>query len=239
MKKTFKQYYWIFFIYLFFLGILISCSCGKDLSTQPWTGGLVGVWFPTDGKPITKVMVLHQGHSCFACDDLSLMEHVKAFQKEGYLVYGFEMPVLPHDVGPIERFYQPVLDLVKNIPKSLKIYMVGFSGGGWTTTMVTSLEPRIKRAYSVAGDVPDEIRYYYHPNTTYKPDYEQKNMFSKEILSQLSDRLMHVYSYYDSGSLGGYSGDLGYDYVIDFSTKEHKFVPGILEYIIKDLKKYE
>lgn len=35
-----------------------------------------------------------------------------------------------------------------------RVYMAGLSGGGWSTTMMAALDPRIERSYAVSGSVP-------------------------------------------------------------------------------------
>jgi dienelactone hydrolase len=38
------------------------------------------------------------------------------------------------------------------------IVMVGFSGGGWETTLYAAIDPRIERSYPVAGSLPSYLR---------------------------------------------------------------------------------
>ena len=37
-------------------------------------------------------------------------------------------------------------------------YMVGISGGGWTTTLYSAIDPRITQSYSIAGSLPLYLR---------------------------------------------------------------------------------
>lgn len=48
-------------------------------------------------------------------------------------------------------------------------YMVGISGGGWTTTLYSALDQRITQSYSVAGSLPLYLRY----SASDMGDYEQ------------------------------------------------------------------
>src|SRR5882724_11589473 len=38
------------------------------------------------------------------------------------------------------------------------VYMVGLSGGGWTTTLYAAIDPRVRRSYPVAGSLPQYLR---------------------------------------------------------------------------------
>lgn len=66
-------------------------------------------------------------------------------------------------------FVQPVFDAVSyiksNYPKS-KIFMIGISGGGWTTHLAAAIYPRINWSMAVAGSEPIESAAY---------DYEQSH----------------------------------------------------------------
>lgn len=201
---------------------LVPVGCGSK-SSPGWQGGLYGVWEP-QGAPV-GVMILHQGHDCFAgCRyDDSLMPAAEAFAARGFLVYGFEMPPDPHDAGPIERYYHPVLDLIATLPPELPVYMAGLSGGGWTTTVVTAIEPRVVRGYSVDGD----------PASS---DWEQRNppFPYATLYSMAGERLMHVYI---PNEPGGYAppGVIGYSYVLDETSRAHVFSPWTVEFILSDI----
>ena len=78
-------------------------------------------------------------------------------------------------VNLLSVFIQPVVDAVsqikKDFPKS-KIFMIGLSGGAWTTHMAAAVDPRIDWSMAVAGS--DSIESAAH-------DYEQ----SHYLLSRL------------------------------------------------------
>jgi hypothetical protein len=63
----------------------------------------------------------------------------------------------PATGSPLKYFLGPALASL-NYALSQRSYdkigAVGISGGGWTTSMLTAIEPRIQRAYAVAGSVP-------------------------------------------------------------------------------------
>lgn len=67
----------------------------------------------------------------------------------------------PASGSALRYFVDPALGAISYALKSHDyelVAAVGFSGGGWTTTMLAALEPRIKRAYSVSGSVPIVFR---------------------------------------------------------------------------------
>ena len=73
---------------------------------------------------------------------------------------------------PIKFFIEPVIVTINQIEhdfsfKSIK--MVGLSGGGWTTVIVSAIDPRIDQSYSVAGSFPMWLR----SSTQNFGDYEQ------------------------------------------------------------------
>ena len=53
------------------------------------------------------------------------------------------------------------------------IFMMGKSGGGWTTTVAAAVDPRISASFPIAGSVPLDLRVgaYAHADIG---DYEQK-----------------------------------------------------------------
>ena len=59
--------------------------------------------------------------------------------------------------------------------------MSGLSGGGWTTTMVSAIEPRLTHIYPVAGSMPFEVDIDLAATglnfSSARGDYEQSNQF--------------------------------------------------------------
>ena len=212
------------------LVVLFLSACGSNSpDSQPWRGGLIGVWEPI-GQP-RGVFIVHQGHAPFSAPDYqpaNLIPVVEQLRDAGFLVYGFEMP--PGDHGPpIERFYQPVLDLIDTIPTEIPIYMTGLSGGGWTTTVVTSHSSRIVRGYSVAGDAPLDV--WIGPR-----DWEQLQVDYRVLYAQAGTRLMHIYNFNDSCCFWGISGDIGYAYVTDPGIRQHAVTQWAIDFILSDIQ---
>ena len=211
---------------------LALTACGSSGGGAEQTaGGMVGVYEPT-GAPIC-FMILHQGHAFFdggtgsngeePHPEYDLRPAAEAFTKAGCRVYALEMPPRPHDAGPLQIYYKPVVDLIGQIQEESgsPIYMAGFSGGGWTTTIAVSNDSRIVKGYSVDGDpVPCDPSEWEHMATcTDFPD----------IYASAGTRLMHI------NAAVGPSSDPNYKYVIDPTTTAHTFSPWAVQYIIDDL----
>lgn len=202
--------------------VLAACGGGASDDKPNWRGGLVGVWEPA-GEPIGK-LILHQGHDCFdGCRyGESLVPVAQRFAAAGYLVYGMEMPPLPHDAGPFDRFTAPVVALLDAIGPA---YMVGLSGGGFTTTVMTARDPRIIRGYSVAGDL----------HGIGADDWEQTQIDYAATYAAAGARLLHIYNFYEGGPWSGLSGDLGFPYVNDYTATTHTITPWAVDFIVADI----
>ena len=58
---------------------------------------------------------------------------------------------------PIKFFVEPIIVSLNYIEQNFDYddyYMVGISGGGWTTTLTSALDHRISKNYSIAGSFP-------------------------------------------------------------------------------------
>ncbi len=92
------------------------------------------------------------------------------------VVNHFTLSLLKTDTyTPMKLFAQPIIEVVNELDRMGidEIDMVGFSGGGWSTTLAAALEPRIRQSISIAGSMPAFIL----TNTKYSPqtilDFEQ------------------------------------------------------------------
>lgn len=131
-------------------------------------------------RPVTpneRLVIWHQGHS----SDLSeagghqLMERLLA---RGYTVIALWMPLYGENHGPpsshdlivrmtphsghaIRYFLEPsvaAINWATATNEFSSIAMVGLSGGGWTTTVMAALDPRIKLSVPAAGSLPLYLR---------------------------------------------------------------------------------
>jgi len=212
--------------------VLLLYGCGQYSSDPlPLRGGLIGVWEP-EQQPI-GVFILHQGHTRFdSPGPADLVPVARRFRDAGYIVYGFEMP--EHSANnaeglPIETFFAPVLQLIDALPGDLPIYMAGLSGGGWTTTVVTSMSERIVKGYSVAGDAPLDI-----PQVG--RDWEQLQFDYRQLYSIAGSRLIHIYIKDDPCCWSNIVGDVGYFYVTDFTNPGHAISEWSMNFILSDVQ---
>lgn len=202
------------------LVVLVACGVSTFAEAPEWAGGVVGTWHPT--KPHRAHVILHQGH-----DSFQAIEHIaEALAANGYTVHGVEMPRLPHDGRPLTDFTGPVLDLLDELGP---VYMIGLSGGGWTTTVITSSDPRIIKGWSVAGDAPRDVWQGYRDwEQIQVPDY-------RALYAAAGDRLSHVYILNDPCCFDGITGDIGYPYLSDRSTTRHEISAWTLAHILAEL----
>ncbi len=65
------------------------------------------------------------------------------------------------DFNPMIIFLMPVVSAIDYETRSFKydsVYMAGLSGGGWTTTLIAAIEPRVKKSFAIAGSYPLPIK---------------------------------------------------------------------------------
>ncbi len=73
---------------------------------------------------------------------------------------------------PLKFFIEPVIITLNQVEDDYSFdsfYMVGLNGGGWSTIIISSLDDRIEKSYSVAGSFPIWLR----SNLSNFGDYEQ------------------------------------------------------------------
>jgi hypothetical protein len=75
--------------------------------------------------------------------------------------------------NPLRLFIEPVIIVLNQLLLQHRfdsVTMLGFSGGGWTTTIAAAIDPRINTSYAVAGSLPVDVRW---ADWTSWGDYEQ------------------------------------------------------------------
>lgn len=99
----------------------------------------------------------------------------------------------------IKYFLEPVaigLNYLDNNYDFNAYYMVGISGGGWTTTLYSAIDPRISQSYSVAGSLPTYLRSSPEDLGDYEqivPDlYEITNYLDLYVLDSYGENRKHV-----------------------------------------------
>ncbi|HEY9160132.1 MAG TPA: PhoPQ-activated protein PqaA family protein [Desulfomonilia bacterium] len=95
--------------------------------------------------------------------------------------------------SPVRYFIEPVIAAVNlaQLKGYKNIFMVGLSGGGWTTTVVAAIDPRITASYPVAGSVPMAMHF----------DHYKKNWGDWK---QVVPDMYHIASYEDLYIMGSY-----------------------------------
>ena len=76
--------------------------------------------------------------------------------------------------SPIKYFVEPIALSLNFIDQNYdydSYYMVGISGGGWTTVLYSAIDQRVSQSYSIAGSYPLHLRY----EAKNLGDYEQSN----------------------------------------------------------------
>ncbi len=132
-------------------------------------------------KPNGQLIVLQHGHAC-TFDDAAdprgagMAHAIDRFLEAGYAVLAAYMPhmrpgdcrTLPHGElfalkpesgNALKFFLEPVaisLNAIRGRYK--KVHMAGLSGGGWTTTLYSAIDPSITYSFPVAGSIPLYLR---------------------------------------------------------------------------------
>lgn len=95
--------------------------------------------------------------------------------------------------SPIKFFVEPITVSLNYMDKNYgfgSYYMVGISGGGWTTVLYSAIDPRISKSYPIAGSVPTYLRFN---NPKNMGDYEQMLPALYNITSYLDLYIMGSY----------------------------------------------
>jgi len=94
--------------------------------------------------------------------------------------------------SPIKFFIEPIivsLNYIDNNYNFDSIYMIGISGGGWTTTLSSAIDERISKSYSVAGTSP----FFMKTTMNDHGDYEQRLASLYQITNYLELYTMASY----------------------------------------------
>tara|TARA_B100000686_G_scaffold354884_1_gene467960 strand:+ start:7711 stop:8835 length:1125 start_codon:yes stop_codon:yes gene_type:complete len=164
------------------------------------------------------------------------------------------------NLHPIKFFIEPIIVTLNQIDRNYSFIsydMIGISGGGWTTVVVSSIEPRIGNSYSVAGTFPIWLRMDVGDYEQHIPEfYRIANYEELYILSSFGNNktLMLIYNEFDSCCFRGdiYNqfsfesiiqeklSKFGYEedftVIIDYGQKEHIISDYSLEKITEHMK---
>lgn len=235
-------------------------------------------------KSQNTLIIYHQGHDG---DFIKGKDTIQFFLNKGYPVLAFSMPLLgmndqpivdtqfgriklithdhfqlieSPDLSPIKYFVEPIavsLNYLDEMYDFDSYYMVGLSGGGWTATLYSAIDPRISQSYSIAGSVPIYLRSIPQNAGDYEQMlsslYKNADYLDLYILASYGQGRKHVqiFNKYDSCCFGGevyktYAdkvksavSDLGkgyFDVHIDDSHRGHKISENSLNFIYDSMK---
>jgi hypothetical protein len=178
--------------------------------------------------PNGKLIIYHQGHRGVTNESKPVIER---FLFEGYTVLDVSMPMQGYNWDPIYhppfglfhediawldrpmRFFFEQVSVALNYLTTIRgfndIYMVGISGGGWTTVIYTAIDPRISASYPVAGSYPFYLRSQIGGSTI--GDFEQTNLdfyqhasyLELYLLGAAGRRQLLVYNVFDECCFAG------------------------------------
>lgn len=228
-----------------------------------------------------QIIIYHQGHRG---DFILGKSTIQFFLNKGYSVLAFSMPLLgmnnqptvnlerfgklklqKHDHlkfldHPIKFFVEPIAVALNYVTQEFRydsIYMIGISGGGWSTTLYSAIDPRISKSYPVAGTYPIYLRSNSARDWT---DYEQTlpelyriaNYLELYILGSYGDgrKQLQVINQYDPCCFAGkkyqtYEKQITslvsrlrkgkFEIYLDDTHGEHKISEHVLRIIMKDI----
>ena len=161
--------------------------------------------------------------------------------------------------SPIKFFIEPIIISLNYIDENYNFdsyYMVGISGGGWTTTLSAAIDDRISKSYSVAGTSP----FFMRSGLNDLGDYEQRvsslyqitNYLELYVLASYGEERKHhqIYNKFDKCC---FDGDLGlilidpinqklsnhtgnFEVWVDDTHKEHKISESIHQRILNSIE---
>jgi hypothetical protein len=112
-------------------------------------------------EPNGVTVIYHRGHGE---PENNVAGQAVVLNSWGFNVPVLEMPPKPHDAYAglafaLCRFVDPVFQMVNQLEaEGQQVYMIGISGGGWTTVLAAALDGRIECSYPVSGGLPYDLR---------------------------------------------------------------------------------
>ena len=164
------------------------------------------------------------------------------------------------DFSPVKFFIEPIGVSLNYLDENFDFdsyYMMGISGGGWTTALYSAIDDRISQSYSIAGTFPIFMR----SDSKNVGDYEQiipelysiANYLDLYILASFGDDRKHI-QIFNKNDPCCFSGDLRgifdndiqvnlqelgmghYEIFIDETHFEHKISEYSLKIIQNEIK---
>jgi len=201
--------------------------------------------FSMPGKGMNNEPIIN--HEKFGTFKLNSHNHFEFLESENF--------------HPLRFFLEPVVVTLNQIEKNFtfdSFAMIGISGGGWTTVLVSAIDDRIDESYSVAGSFPIWLRFDSRDFGDYEqtiPEFYQiANYLELYFLSSYSNRsLILFYNEFDSCCFSGeiYNqapfedavqsklskfGENNFQVIIDRGQTEHKISDFTLQKILNHLQ---
>ena len=201
--------------------------------------------FSMPGKGMNNEPIIN--HEKFGTFKLNSHNHFEFLESENF--------------HPLRFFLEPVVVTLNQIEKNFtfdSFAMIGISGGGWTTVLISAIDDRIDESYSVAGSFPIWLRFDSRDFGDYEqtiPEFYQiANYLELYFLSSYSNRsLILFYNEFDSCCFSGeiYNqapfedavqsklskfGENNFQVIIDRGQTEHKISDFTLQKILNHLQ---
>ena len=231
-----------------------------------------------------NLIIYHQGHRG---DFHNGKNTIEFFLKNGYSVLAFSMPLLgmnnqpivdtefgtiklishnhfkfleSKEFSPLKFYFEPIVSSLNYIEKNFNFenfYMVGISGGGWTSTIYSALDERILHSFSIAGSIPIPLRINENDFGDYEqtlPDfYKIGNYLDLYLLASFGEGRKHIqiFNKYDPCCFSGdprgiFDNDIQsileelnsghYEIYVDETHFEHKISEYSLSLIQSEIK---
>lgn len=233
---------------------------------------------PHQGRPLA---IYHQGHDG---DFFTGKATIQAFIDKGYMVLCFSMPLIGDNnqptvnisgTGPVEFsgherlkfldnplqfFMEPILEGLNYVQSRYlpdQVIMIGYSGGGWSTTVYAAIDPRIHMSFPVAGSLPIFLRNHKDWGDfeqTFPPLYQNVNYLDLYIMGSSGNnrRQLQVLNELDPCCFAGtknlfYENEIAkiasslggkFSVYLDNSHKSHCISPAALERIFYEIDSF-
>ena len=163
------------------------------------------------------------------------------------------------DFSPLTYFFTPITLTLNYFDKNYKFtdyYMTGISGGGWTTTVYSAIDPRISKNFTVSGSLPLPLSYHVndigHWEQLHPGIYNIANYLELYVMSSHGENreFVQIFNKYDPCCFGGTLYELYEDEVrsvtsnigngkystyLDSSHIEHKISDSVIELILETI----
>jgi pimeloyl-ACP methyl ester carboxylesterase len=211
-----------------------------------------------------KLIVYHQGHKG---DFYNGKNTIEFFLNNGYSVLAFSMPLLGNnnqptidtefgkvklishnyfpliespEFSPMKFYFEPIVQSLNYVEENFNFdnfYMMGISGGGWTTTVYSAIDERILQSFSIAGSVPISLRISERDLGDYEQTlpnfYKIGNYLELYLLASIGENRKHV-QIFNKNDPCCFSGDVRGIYDIKIKSILQELGKGHFEIYLDD-----